>query len=164
MKCLEPPDVHYLKAAEGWLELGNHLEAYEELKKIGVQQRFHPLVLLVRWEIYAKGKHWEFAHTIAQGLVALVPDEPRGWISRSFALHQMKRTQEAWYALLPAAEKFPQNPAVAYDLACYACQLGRFDEAKKWLEKAIKLGDANRVKRMALGDPDLEPLRQLAMK
>ena len=164
MKSIEPPDIHHLKAAEGWLELGNHLEAYEELKKVDVQQRFHPLVLLVRWEIYARGKHWEFAHTIAQGLVALVPDEPRAWINRSFALHQMKRTREAWYDLLPAAEKFPEHPAVAYDLACYACQLGRFDEARKWLDKAIKLGDANKVKVMAMEDPDLQPLREHALK
>ena len=84
-----PPDIHFLRAAEGWLELGDHLEANEELKKISLQCRFHPQVLLVRWEIYAREGHWEFAHTIAHGLVALAPDEPVGWINRSFALHQM---------------------------------------------------------------------------
>ena len=28
-----PPDIHFLRAAEGWLELGDHLEANEELKR-----------------------------------------------------------------------------------------------------------------------------------
>jgi hypothetical protein len=33
LKTLEPPDDFYLKAAEGWLELGNWLEANEELER-----------------------------------------------------------------------------------------------------------------------------------
>jgi hypothetical protein len=31
---IEPPDSLHLLAAQGWLELGNHLEANEELEKI----------------------------------------------------------------------------------------------------------------------------------
>ena len=157
-KPLGPPDSHFLNAAEGWLMLGLPLEANEELKKISLQGRFHPLVLLTRWEIYTRAHHWEFAHTIAQGLVALLPDEPVGWVNRSYALHQMKRTREAWHALLPAADKFPSNLTVAYNLACYACQLGMFDEAGRWLKKAMKLADPNHVQLVALEDPDLKPL------
>jgi predicted Zn-dependent protease len=156
--ALEPPDSHHLSAAEGWLLLGNHREANDELKRITLQARFHPDVLLVRWEIYARDQHWEFAHTIAHGMVALTPDEPVGWINRSFALHQMKRTQEAWRSLLPAARKFPNNPTVAYNLACYACQLGLLEESSKWLQKAIATGDAEKIKTLARQDPDLEPL------
>ena len=158
MKMLEAPDLHFLNAAEGWLELGNHLEANEELKRISLPARFHPLVLLARWEIYAKGGHWEFAHTIAHGLVVLAPDDPRGWINRSFSLHEMKRTYDAWQTLLPAADKFPKNPIIAYNLSCYACQLGRFSEAAEWLKKAIKHGDGKKIKAMAMADPDLKPL------
>jgi predicted Zn-dependent protease len=153
-----PPDVHYLRAAEGWLELGDHLEANEELKKITLQCRFHPQVLLVRWEIYAREGHWEFAHTIAHGLVALAPEEPVGWINRAFALHQMRRTNEAWHSLLPASRKWPNNATVAYNLACYACQLGRLDEARQWIERAMDIGDGPRIKALAAQDPDLRPL------
>lgn len=161
VKPLVPPDSHHLQAAEGWLELGNHLEANEELKKIGLTGRFHPQVLLTRWEIYARAKHWEFAHTIAQGMVALLPEEPVGWVNRSYALHQLRRTTEAWYSLLPAAEKFPKNLTVAYNLACYSCQLGRLTEASKWLRKAMSLADPNQVQLIALEDPDLRPLWEL---
>ena len=108
-KPLDPPDNHHLHAAEGWLELGDHIEANEELKKIGLTGRFHPQVLLTRWEIYARARHWEFAHTIAQGMVALMPDEPVGWINRSYALHQLKRTREAWYSLLPPPRNSPNT-------------------------------------------------------
>ena len=64
----------------------------------------------------------------------------------------------AWDALLPAADKFPSQPMIAFNLACYACQLGRLEEAGEWLRKAIDLGDEKEIKTRALDDPDLEPL------
>ena len=45
MKGLEPPDSIHLQAAQGWLELGNHLEADKELDEIAPQLRTHPDVL-----------------------------------------------------------------------------------------------------------------------
>lgn len=45
MTPLEHPDVHHLRAAQGWLELGNHLEADKELERITPQLRAHPDVL-----------------------------------------------------------------------------------------------------------------------
>jgi hypothetical protein len=57
MKPLEPPDSHYLQAAQGWLELGNPTEANEELQKITAPNRGHPDVLQLRWQIYAQAKN-----------------------------------------------------------------------------------------------------------
>jgi hypothetical protein len=37
------------------------------------------------------------------------PKIARGWRGRSFALHELKRTQAAHDLLLPAAERFPEN-------------------------------------------------------
>jgi hypothetical protein len=34
MKPLTPPNSLHLQAAQGWLELGNHIEANQELEKI----------------------------------------------------------------------------------------------------------------------------------
>ena len=34
MKPLQPPDTFHLLAAQGWMELGNHEEANEELELI----------------------------------------------------------------------------------------------------------------------------------
>ena len=155
---LQPPDSHHLRAAEGWLELGDPAEANQELQRLSLTGRFHPLALLTRWDIYAQLEHWEFAYTIAQGLVAMLPEEPVGWINRAFALHRLQRTREAWDKLRPAADKFPNNLTISYNLACYACQLGSFDEASRWLKKAMKLADPNKVQLVALDDPDLKPL------
>jgi tetratricopeptide (TPR) repeat protein len=114
--------------------------------------------LFVRWKIYAEAKKWDGALAIAQALVELVPDDSLGWLHRSYALHELKRTQEALDQLLPAAEMFPKDPVIRYNLTCYTCQLGDLERAKMWLEKAFELGDPKKVKLMALEDSGLEPL------
>jgi hypothetical protein len=53
MKPLGPPDRLHLETAQGWLELGNHGEATEELARIAPQMRAHPEVLKMRYEICA---------------------------------------------------------------------------------------------------------------
>ncbi len=85
---LQPPDTLHLQAAQGWIELGNHLEANEELEKITAQLRAHPEVLKVRWEIYAAAKKWEAALDIAAAIIKLDPDDPLGWVHRSCSLHE----------------------------------------------------------------------------
>jgi hypothetical protein len=46
-----------------------------------------------------------------------------------------------------------------YNLDCYACQLGRPDEAMQRLARAIDLNTAGcDIRLEALDDPDLEPL------
>jgi tetratricopeptide (TPR) repeat protein len=158
MKPFAWPDSHHLAAAQGWLELGNHLEAFEELECITPQLRAHPHVLKLRWEIYAKARHWFAAMNVAAALVRLLPDEVDGWIHRSFALHELKRTAEARDLLLPAVAKFPKEASIPYNLACYETQLGNSAQGKEWLEKAFALDATKELKLQFLSDPDLEPL------
>jgi predicted Zn-dependent protease len=158
MKPLEPHDLRYLAAAQGWLELGNHLEADEKLENITAEQRAHPAVLEIRWQIYAKAGKWEGALDIASALVQLVPESALGWVHRSFSLHELKRAEEARDNLLRVVDKFPKDATMRYNLACYKCQLGRLDQARAWLEKSFEIGDARKMKLAALEAPDLEPL------
>ncbi len=97
---------------------------------------------------------------IAEAIIKVAPERPFGWIHRSFALHEVKRTQEAWDKLLPAALKFPKVWIFSYNLACYACQLGNLEDARQWLVKAFEIGGTSKIKLQALDDPDLEPLWQ----
>jgi len=60
--------------------------------------------------------------------------------------------------LIQAQRTFPKEKIIAYNLACYDCQLGDLDAAKAWLDKACMLGDVHKIKHMALQDPDLKPL------
>src|SRR4051794_4098713 len=107
MNDLGTPDSHHLNAAQGWLELGNHLEANEELAKISALHGNHPEVLEVRWAIQAAGKSWPTCVEVAEALVKVAPDYLLGWIHRSYALHELKRTPEALDLLLPAVALFP---------------------------------------------------------
>ena len=59
----------HLTAAQGWLELGNHEEAFEELEQIDAPLRGHPDVLEVRWDIYASIEKWgQLSFTSPNGL------------------------------------------------------------------------------------------------
>lgn len=158
MKPLEPPASLHLEAAQGWLDLGNYLEADAELDRIPARLRAHPEVLILRLQIYEKAKKWDASIDIARAITRFAPDQPYGWFHLSYALHELGRTREAWENLLAVAEKFPREPTILYNLACYSCRLGYLPEALKLLEKVFEDSDAKRLKLMALEDRDLEPL------
>lgn len=160
MQTLEPPDSHLLSAAEGWIELGNLAEAKSELKQISDSNQNHPLVLELKWAIHAQEKDWMAALETARQLLAIAPEECFGWLHQAYALRRTPAggLQAAWDALLPALERFPKVPTVAYNLACYACQMQRMDEARLLLRQAMEVADKEQIKKMALRDSDLEPL------
>jgi len=159
MLPLTPPALHNFRAAQGWLELGNLAEATLELARIEETWQSHPDVLELRWDLLAHEKKWAAALAVAEQLVAAVPERCSGWIHRSFSLHELKRTQEALDLLQPAAGQFPKVSTIPYNLACYACQLGRLDDARTWLAQAQRLGGRDRILAMARQDSDLASLR-----
>lgn len=138
--------------------MGNHIEANEELEKITPKFRAHPNVLETRWEIYAKTKNWTACVDIGKALIELAPDRAASFIHCAFALHELKRTSEAFDILSPVAAKFPTNWTIPYNLACYSCQLSDLVGARGWLAQAFRLGNAKEIKLQALDDPDLAPL------
>jgi tetratricopeptide (TPR) repeat protein len=158
LDSLSPPDSHYVNAAWGWFELDNITEAFLELDRISSPAQLHPDVLTLRWELLARKKKWADALESARALVQIAPDRADSWIKQSYALHELKRTQEAWDALLSVQEHFPEISTIPYNLACYACQLDQSDIALKWLKAAMKIGGREAIRRMALGDNDLKPL------
>jgi hypothetical protein len=66
--------------------------------------------------------------------------------------------EKAREALLPVVQLFPDEPTILYNLSCYDCQLGELDQARGWLQQAVKLAGIETIKRMALADPDLKPI------
>ena len=160
MQSLGPPDTHFLSAAVGWCELGSVTEAKAELERIAPVLRDHPDVLEARWRIHAQEKNWEEGLAVAEKLVEIAPQRSSGWLHRAYALRRAQRRglQAAWDVLLPAFEKFPEEPIIPYNLSCYACQLGRLDQARQWLQRAVKAAGKEKIKLMALNDDDLAPL------
>ena len=160
MANLEPPDAFALSAALGWIELGNPAEALAELERVTPENQSQPGVLELRWAALAELKRWEEALVVASDLVRVTPDNVNGWLHRAYALRRVPAggLQAAWDALLPAAERFKQEPVVGFNLACYACRMERLDEARAWLERAMKIGKRSEIQSMALADEDLQPL------
>jgi len=158
---LHPPDIHHLRAAVGWLELGNATEAGEEIARITPVNLEHPLVLKARWQICAAGQSWNAAVPLAEKLVGIAPDHAENWIQRAYTLRRAQGAglQQAWDALLPALSRFPKEPIIPFNLACYAAQFGRPEEAIQWLRQALDLAsDRGSIRNMALADKDLESL------
>lgn len=147
-----------LRAAEGWLELGDWRSAEDELAQIRPELQDHLSLLKLRIEIASAAKDWDRVVELAGLLIGHAPGESTGFVRRAFALHELHRTREAWDTLLPVAGKFLDEWIVPYNLACYAAQLGDLDVSRKWLDRAFKLGDAKMLKVEARRDPDLAPL------
>lgn len=161
MQPLQPPDPHFLSAADGWLGLGNAREALSEWDRLSQEGRRHPAALEIRWRIFAHLADWDQALEVAENLVATAPEHCAGWLHRAYALRRASQggLEQAWDALHPAADKFPEEDVIAYNLACYATQLGRPDEGWEWYLRAVQIsGDGKRVQAMALRDDDLKPL------
>jgi Flp pilus assembly protein TadD len=157
---IEPPDSHHLSAALGWLGLGAAADARAELAQVSGENQNHPATLEVRWMIHAHEMDWSRALEIARTELRLAPKESSGWLHQAYALRRVSHGSltQAWEALLPAAEKFPKEPVIAYNLACYACQMQQLDLARTWLQRAIAAGQKAAIKQMALADDDLKPL------
>ncbi len=160
MQPLETPDLRHLNAAVGWLGLGCASEARAELDLISAARQRHPAVLEARWTLLVHEKRWAEALEIAEAERAVAPDDCAGWLHRAYALRRITDggLPRAWDALLPAAEKFPQEPVIAFNLSCYACQMQQLDIARHWLQQAMKIGGRDAIRKMALADDDLKPL------
>jgi tetratricopeptide (TPR) repeat protein len=160
MEPIDTLDLHRLNAALGWLELGNQVEAHAELDSLAPELRSHPAVLELRWQIFAKEKKWDDCVGLAVTLVASNPGDPGNWLNHAYALRRAAAggLLPAEKVLMEARQKFPLEWMIAYNLACYACQLGKLKDALDWLEKAFVVGDPRKIKPMALEDADLEAL------
>lgn len=85
------------------------MEANAELDNITPQLRVHPDVLNLRWGVYAQARKWEAALDIAGALMRLAADDPMGYVRRSYALHELKRTvEDQWLSIGSACLNAPQ--------------------------------------------------------
>ena len=160
MKPLLTPDAHHFNAAVGWLELGNLVEARSELDLISPENLRHPLVLELRWSLNAEEEKWDEALAVAREVIAALPDDVTGWLHCAYAMRRAKSggLDKALAFLEPVAQQFPDEPVVAFNLACYACQLNQLDDSRRWLKRACEIGGEKEMCLMALADEDLKPL------
>jgi len=152
--------AHQLNSVLGWLELGNLKEARAELEHLAVEHADDPDVLEIRWTLHGREADWEGALAVAERLFEVRPESSVSWLHRAYALRRAASggLVRAAEALRPAFEKFPDDPTIPFNLACYACQLGKLSDARTWLREAFQRGEHRHIKTMALSDTDLEKL------
>jgi predicted Zn-dependent protease len=155
---MSPSDHHRFQAAQGWLELGDWQSADEELEAMTPQEKESPDVLRLRVDVFTAAEKWRRVAEAASRLCQVVSDEAFGYIRLAFALHELKRTREAFDVLLPVADKFPATWVIPYNLACYSCQMGDLIGARDWLAQAFRLGGKKEIQKQAMEDPDLAAL------
>lgn len=152
------PDRHHALAAEGWLALGNVAEAELEWARLSPDGLGHPTSLAIEWRIHSARREWEKALESARRCIRADPQSAVGWINQSYSLHELRRTGEAFQSLHAMVLRFPDEGVIPYNLACYSCQLGDVDGARRWFDQAVRIGGKAMMKEMAEDDPDLEPL------
>jgi tetratricopeptide (TPR) repeat protein len=153
-------DLLHLQAAEGWLELGNFLEANNELEEIEPLSRAHPDVLEMRCRIYEAAGKWEMSLAVAKTLCDQLPKWLPGWIHQARCLHELGRTHEAYHLLVDVVELFPDNQTIRYDIAVYAAQRGLLEEAVEWLKLVFKVDGDGEFRKRGLEDERLDKVWQ----
>ena len=142
--------------AEGYLELGLPKEAEDELEKLEGEDRTSKEVWVLRCKIYKATEQWAAMRDVAKHLVSLAPQEVDYWLWAALATRKAENIDAAEQILRFALKFLPDEALIHYHLACYASQLGPFEEARERLKVAVDAcGD---LKHKALEEPDLEPL------
>lgn len=157
----EHPDNFLFDAAIGWSMLGNSREAVNELHSLTPAGRDQPEVLELLWQLHAELNEWPESLAVAERLIEIAPKDSFGWVHRAYSLRRSPDggLEKAWHVLRPAADLFPSEKIIPYNLACYAAQMDRLDEAWSWLQRAMDAaGDVRSIKAMAIVDDDLKPL------
>lgn len=148
----------HLSQLAGYLELGMDREARRELRGLPESVREEPPFLAVAMQIHQNAGRWPSAVRIARKLRNQQPEEAGWWIALAYATRRARSMEAARLILLRAEKKFPTEPTIQFNLACYAAQMGELAEARTRLARAVSHEPG--FARMAETDTDLDPIRQ----
>ncbi len=145
-----------LLAADGYLYLGMADHALDELESIDDSAQHLSPVLRARIRVLLHLKRWDEANGLSQAGASLYPEENEFTVQRAFALHQLKKGNDAVQVLMSAPEWIRRTGILHYNLACYEAQLGDIGTARQCIQAAIEINSS--FKKNARTDPDLARL------
>jgi len=146
-----------LAHARGYLGLGMTEDAAAELDQIPAEAAQDTEVLALRAVVLQAPAKWPPLTEVARILVSRQPAEAGWWIAWAYATRRSLSLAAAEAILQEAERTHPREPAIHFNLACYACLRGDLAEARRRVDQAIALDKSFRES--AATDPDLEPLR-----
>ncbi len=145
-----------LQAADGYLFLKLPTYALEELNSVPVEEKTAASVMLSKVRVLLHLRRWSKAETLAGKGALEHPAEEEFTVQRAFALHQLKKGEEAVEVLQAAPEWIRRSGILHYNLACYEARLGDLTTARQCIRAAIQLNSG--MKKNARIDPDLRAL------
>lgn len=145
-----------LEAVDGYLSLGMPEEALKELNEAKIDDQFETATLRARIRVLLHLKRWKDAEALSERGISMHPEENEFMVQRAFALHQLKRGDEAAGVILSAPHWIRQTGILHYNLACYEAKLGDIALARQCLQAALELNSG--FKSNVRTDPDLRQL------
>jgi Flp pilus assembly protein TadD len=152
-----PDEIRWrLVRADGFLDLRMAARAAQELAAIAAPFDTLSPVLEVRMRLAFEEQRWADATQLARELVQRLPGSPDYAVQLAYATRRSEGLPPATFILEEARKRFPHVAVIPFNLACYACQSGRSEEAMALLKQAVTLEP--RYREAALEDEDLKPL------
>ena len=146
-----------LSHARGYLGLGLLEEAAAELAALPASEAESLEALELQVLVLQAQRQWLLLQPVAAALVGRQPEEAGWWITWAYATRRAESLASAEAILRDAEIRHPGEPAIQFNLGCYACQRGDLAEARRRVDRAIAL-DAS-FRQQAADDDDLAPLR-----
>lgn len=151
-----------IQAAQGYVELGLHSEAREELSQLSAIAAERPDALEISALCFMGEARWAEALPLTQKLCQMEPKEPGGYIHAAYCLHELGQTHEALDLLARGPAALKAKPVYYYNVGCYMAKLGQKDQALKLLEQSFEMDGS--LRSYAKKDPDLASLREKLAK
>jgi len=145
-------------AAQGYVELGLHAEARDELSHLPPAAFERVDVIELTMLCLMGEQRWAEALILTQKLCILEPAEPGGFIHAAYCLHEMDRTLDALDLLARGPNSLRTKPVYYYNLGCYLARLGQEEKALNLLRQSFEMDGS--LRSHARKDPDLDGLRQ----
>jgi tetratricopeptide (TPR) repeat protein len=146
-----------LSHARGYLGLGLLEEAAAELAALPADEAESIEAVTLRALVLQAQQQWLLLQPVAAALVRRQPEEAGWWITWAYATRRADSLTSAEAILRDAEIRHPDEPAIQFNLGCYACQRGDLTEARRRVDRAVAL-DAD-FRQQAATDDDLAPLR-----
>lgn len=144
-----------LETATGWFELGNYVEAFNELDNLPPEHRASVEAMELRCHIYRKLERWQELEIVAAGCSGPKIEQIPFACHHAWALLKQGRISEAEAAL--DAMPYTCAPELLFTRACVPCAKRETERARTILADAITFSlDSNAIKLRALEEPMLE--------
>lgn len=151
-----------LSYSNGYRELGMHDWAFKEISLLPDPLRNEIPAIQMQLAISMDAKKWKKALPFAKQLHDRAPDLSENHVNLAFVMRRARSMKAARDILLNAAKEFPNVAIIHYNLACYSCLEGQFEEAKSFLNLAFELDGA--YLKLSLEDEDLVGLKSWIKK